>query len=393
MRLALAQARRGLGLASPNPAVGAALVKSGRVVGVGFTQPAGGPHAEVVALRAAGRLARGATLYVTLEPCCHYGRTPPCTEAIVAAGVRRVVVGMRDPFPLVNGKGIRRLKRAGMAVELWLKQDGKNLRTETSGLRRAATSKDELAHEIRQLNQPFIKAVTTGLPYVTLKAAVSLDGKIATRTGDSKWITGSAARADARLERSLCDAVVVGAGTVAADDPELAAHGRQRNKKLLRVIIDGRLSSDLKKEVFRDENVFVACTEAAPLVRRRAYSRAGVEWHSFGKKIVAILALLKFLYKEKNIQSLYVEGGAGVHGAFYDAVLRGQKNGRPHLSNGRVIDKVIFYIATKIIGGRDAVAAVRGRGVLALDMVKPLANVSIEPFGPDVKVSGYFNFY
>jgi diaminohydroxyphosphoribosylaminopyrimidine deaminase/5-amino-6-(5-phosphoribosylamino)uracil reductase len=244
----------------------------------------------------------------------------------------------------------------------------------------------------------------TGLPYVVLKAAVSLDGKIATRTGESKWITGDAARDDARLERSLCDAVIVGAGTVAADDPELAPHGKFKKKKLLRVIIDGELSSDVKKKVFRDNNVLVACADSASkkhverfkknkikIATAEAGSRhTGGKIKSFGKERVSIQKLLEYLGK-RGVQKVFVEGGAGVHGAFYDEAMR--KTQDTNSKKQTIVDEMIFYIAPKIIGGKNAVAAIGGEGVKRLSDVLELKDVKTEPVGNDLKVRGIVNWY
>lgn len=369
---ALELAKKGIGFTSPNPGVGAVIVKNNNIIGEGWHKKAGGKHAEVVALKPLltspwqGRNFSGATMYVTLEPCCHWGKTPPCVEAIVKSGIKKVVVGMRDPFEKVNGKGIAFLRKHGIKVEL-------------------LNTKSVQYKEIRKLNQPFIKWSKTGLPYVILKAAVSMDGKIATRTGESKWITSEKAREDARLERSLCDAVVVGAATVLADNPELAAHGRFSakggsaggGKKLLRVIIDPLLTSDVKKKVFRDQHVFVACTDRAIAKNRRYFEKVSIEYTSFGKNKISIKKLLEYLGK-RNIQKVFVEGGAGVHGLFHDQ---------------RMIDEVIFYIAPKIIGGADALSAVGGEGIGKLPDAVELGDVGVSRVGEDVKVRGILRRY
>ncbi|OGH69694.1 MAG: riboflavin biosynthesis protein RibD [Candidatus Magasanikbacteria bacterium RIFCSPHIGHO2_02_FULL_51_14] len=368
MHRAYELARKGIGFTSPNPAVGAVIVKNGKIIGEGWHKKAGGKHAEVIALRQAqgklkkskGKGVKGSTLYVTLEPCCHFGQTPPCVDAIISSGIKKVVVGMKDPHKKVDGGGIRALRKAGIVVEL-------------------LNTKSVLAKEIRMLNQPFIKWAMTGFPYVVLKAAVSLDGKIATRTGESKWITGLEAREDARLERSLCDAVFVGAGTVHADNPELAAHGKFRQKKLLRVIIDGNLSTsrDFRKKVFRDEHVFVACADMATKKNQEKFRRAGIPFQSFGRDSVSVKKLLHYLGRH-NIQSVFVEGGAGIHGAFHDS---------------RMIDKVIFYIAPKIIGGIDSLSAVGGEGVKKMSEAAELKEVQVDRVGSDVKIVGQINVY
>ncbi len=362
-RLAIIEAKKAMGFVSPNPAVGAVIVRDGTIISVGHTQAPGKNHAEIEAIKHAGKKSEGADLYVTLEPCCITGRTGPCTDAIIEAGIKKVFIGMKDPNPKVNGGGIRRLKMASCSVEM-------------------LPAKSTLAQEIRMLNQPFIKSMTTGLPYIIMKVAVTLDGKIATRMGDSQWITGSKARVDARLERSLCDAVLVGAGTVAADNPELAPHGKFKNKKLLRVIIDGKLSSDVKKQIFRDKNVLVACSDAASAVRCLAYEKAGVIYKSFGKKEVNLRKLFEYLTTQ-NIRSVYVEGGAGVHGALHDAALQ----------NLQLMDKIIFYLAPKIIGGTESISAVGGKGLESVAKSLTLKDVLVQNFGIDIKISGLLNKY
>jgi diaminohydroxyphosphoribosylaminopyrimidine deaminase/5-amino-6-(5-phosphoribosylamino)uracil reductase len=355
---ALQVAKKGLGTTSPNPTVGAILVKNNNVIARGVTQIVGRNHAEIEAIKKAGSKARGSSLYVTLEPCCITGRTGPCTEAIIKAGIKNVFIGMKDPNPRINGRGARQLQKAGLKVFLLSKTSS-------------------LAIEIRSLNQPFIKAITTGAPYVTLKAGVSLDGKIATYAGNSQWITGELSRKDSRLERSMHDAVIVGAGTVAADDPELAPHGKYKDKKLLRVIIDGQLSSDIEKKVFRDSLVLVACATSAPIKRQKLFLKKGIPFKTFGTERVSIEDLLRYLGEQK-IRSVFVEGGAEIHGAFVDA---------------RQIDSVLWYIAPKIIGGRSAVSAVAGNGVAMLSDVIQIKNVSVKTFGNDLKVTGLVNFY
>lgn len=359
---AIELATKGEGFVSPNPCVGAVIVRGGRVVGEGWHRKFGGAHAEVEALRDAGSgAAVGVDMYVTLEPCCHHGKTGPCCEAIVEAGIEKVFVGMKDPFEKVCGRGIRYLRKHGVEVQV-------------------LPARSELARKMRELNQPFLKFCKTGLPYVTLKAGMSLDGKIATSGGESKWITGEAARKDARIERSKCDAVVVGAGTVAADDPELAACGKWRRKKLLRVVIDGRLQLDPRKyRVFRDENVVVACSGSASESARRRFADAGVEVCKFGTKRVSVERLLKYL-GERGVRHLFVEGGSEVHGSFYDAFLKG----------GKCVDRVLFYVAPRIIGGSEALPVVGGEGVRKLEEAFALKDFDVAKVGIDLRVCGRY---
>ena len=313
MAAALAQARRGEGHTHPNPAVGAVVVKGGRVVGRGFHERAGAPHAEVVALREAGRAAKGATLYSTLEPCNHHGRTPPCVDAVLAAGIRRVVVASFDPNPLVSGKGLRRLRRAGVVVTTRVLQP-----------------------ESDALNRPFFKYMRTGLPWVTLKAAVTLDGKLATVGGDSKWVTGEPARRQVHELRSRVDAVLVGAGTVEADDPQLTAR-IPGGRNPLRVVLDSQLRLSPRRRVFAPDALTVVAT-AAPGRSARAERLHGVgvdTWHlPAGEGGVALEPLLRRLAAAGQLHVL-VEGGAGVFTSFLRAGL---------------VDELQLYVAPRLLG-------------------------------------------
>ncbi|MGI9952345.1 bifunctional diaminohydroxyphosphoribosylaminopyrimidine deaminase/5-amino-6-(5-phosphoribosylamino)uracil reductase RibD [Moorellaceae bacterium AZ2] len=353
MRRALELARRGLGRTAPNPAVGAVIVQGGEIVGEGYHQKAGTPHAEVHALREAGERARGSTLYVTLEPCCHYGKTPPCTEAIIAAGIKKVVAAMVDPNPKVAGRGIRRLREAGLEVEVGL-----------------------LEKEARRLNEAFIKYITTGLPWVTLKMALTLDGKIATRTRASRWITGEASRLKAHELRNTHDAILVGIGTILADDPELTTR-LPGGRDPVRVILDSRLRLPLNARVVNLKSsapTLVATTEEAPRERREELARAGVEVVVLpsveGK--VSWPALLENL-AQRQITSILVEGGAEVNGS---ALARG------------VVDRVVAFIAPKIFGGREAPGAVAGPGVSRPEEAWKLEEVEVEPSGEDILITG-----
>jgi diaminohydroxyphosphoribosylaminopyrimidine deaminase/5-amino-6-(5-phosphoribosylamino)uracil reductase len=294
--------------------VGAVIVKGRKVIATGFHARAGTPHAEAIALAAAGERARGATLYSTLEPCDHQGRTPPCTEAIIARGVARVVFGSNDPNPLVNGKGLRRLRKAGVVVE--------------GGVLKAATD---------ALNKPFFKSVTTGLPFVTLKAGITLDGKLATASGESKWITSEAAREAAHRLRNRVDAVIVGAGTVLADDPRLTTR-LEGGRTPVRVVLDATLSSPSKSQLFdvKAGRVIVATTALLTSRKARALLSRGVEVWSF--PAVAGLVPLETLLRRLDAEGLLhvlVEGGASTHAAF--------------LAQG-LADEVLLYVAPKLFG-------------------------------------------
>jgi diaminohydroxyphosphoribosylaminopyrimidine deaminase/5-amino-6-(5-phosphoribosylamino)uracil reductase len=258
MRAALALARRGLGNAWPNPAVGCVLVKEGRVIGRGWTQPGGRPHAETEALRRAGDAARGATAYVTLEPCSHHGRTPPCCEALAEAGIARVVMAMRDPDPRVNGRGLAMLRGAGIAVE--------------EGL---------LEAEARALNAGFFRRIQAGMPVVTLKLASTLDGRIATASGESRWITGEAARREVHALRARHDAILVGSGTVLADDPDLTCRipGMER-VPMLRVVADARLRTPPSARLVQSAGaapVLVMTAPGHPPVAQAPFIAAGAD--------------------------------------------------------------------------------------------------------------------
>jgi diaminohydroxyphosphoribosylaminopyrimidine deaminase/5-amino-6-(5-phosphoribosylamino)uracil reductase len=326
MRRALRLAQRGRGRTSPNPLVGAVLTRGGRVIGEGWHRQAGGPHAEILALRRAN--ARGATLYVTLEPCSSWGRTPPCADAIIAAGVRRVVVAAADPNPKHNRRGLRRLRAAGIRVEAGLLAD-------------AAT----------RLNDAFNKWIVTGLPLVTVKSAVSLDGKIATRSGDSQWISSRAARRYAHKLRAQTDAILVGAGTVLADNPSLTIRHGVRGRQPLRVIVDTRGRCPTSSTVFTDRHrhrTLVMTGRASDRRWREQLARQGVAVAVLPARAghLDMRRALQWLGKQ-GITNLLVEGGGGLPGALFDA---------------RLVDKVAFFFAPLIIGGRNAVTAVQGDG-------------------------------
>jgi diaminohydroxyphosphoribosylaminopyrimidine deaminase/5-amino-6-(5-phosphoribosylamino)uracil reductase len=325
MRRALRLAARADYRTSPNPMVGAVVLDgSERLAGEGFTSPwLGGPHAEVNALRAAGDRARAGTAYVTLEPCCHQGRTPPCTGALIESGVRRVVVAIRDPDPRVNGAGIAALEEAGIEV--------------TEGVESGPAAR---------LNVFYLKHRTTGRPFVTAKFAASLDGRIATRSGDSRWITGEQARAHAHRLRHKHDAILVGVNTVLADDPELSARFKGARQPL-KVILDSR-------------------GRTPPTAK----AMAGEHLVDGGRDLPGLLERLGGM----GIMSLLIEGGATVHGSFLDAGL---------------VDRVFAYVSPVVIGGTEAPAAVGGAGPAALKDAYRLGDVTTRRLGPDLVISGY----
>jgi diaminohydroxyphosphoribosylaminopyrimidine deaminase/5-amino-6-(5-phosphoribosylamino)uracil reductase len=355
MRLALMEARRALGTTSPNPAVGAVVVKDGQVIARGRTRPPPGPHAEVVALRRAGEVARGASLYVTLEPCCHHGRTPPCVEAILKAGVAAVHVAMLDPDARVNGGGVRVLREAGVAVTVG---DGEA--------------------EASRLLEAYVKHRRTGLPFVIAKFAATLDGRIAARSGDSRWVSGPAAREWAHRLRTKVDAIAVGSQTVLLDDPQLTARpgGRPARRQPLRVVLDSRGRLPLSARVLDPQApTLVATTAASPAEWREALARRGVEVLVLPQRggRVALPALLAELGR-RGVLSLLVEGGGVLLGAFFDE---------------RLVDKVHAVIAPLIVGAAEAPAAVAGRGADTMAQALRLSGVSTRRLGSDMLITGY----
>lgn len=356
MQRAIELAEKARGRTSPNPMVGAVIVKDGRVVGEGYHQRAGEAHAEIHALRQAGGAAQGATLYINLEPCCHYGRTPPCTKAIIAAGIKEVHMAMLDPNPLVNGRGRAELEAAGIV-----------------------TFVGEYEEEARQLNEAFVKYITTGRPFVTAKFAMSLDGKIATRTGDSRWITSEEARKEVHRLRDVTDAIVVGVNTVIADNPRLTTRLNKPDvHHPLRVIVDSRGRIPLTAKVLDPDlpgQTLVATTELMPKEKREQLLRRGIQELVLPDQggRVSLPHLLDAL-GEREITSLIVEGGGTLLASFFAADL---------------VDKVLAFIAPKIIGGREAPTPVGGEGVDSLADALQLERVMVEIVGDDVLISGY----
>lgn len=345
MKRALELAQKGEGFVAPNPCVGAVIVKNGKIIGEGWHKKAGTDHAEIVAIKSVKdkKALTGAEIYVTLEPCNHYGKTPPCTKAIIECGAKKVFIGIKDP---IHKGGILELKKHGIASEVL--DEG-----------------SELAKEISFMNRSFLKFAKTGLPYVIMKAGISLDGKIAAHRGHQGWITSKKSQADAKDERSRCDAVLVGSGTVKIDNPELGVSPKYKGKKLLRIIIDKKLESDTKATVFRDKNVFVACTDLASKKDELRFQRAGINFKSFGKNRVRVPALLKYL-PSLGIQILFVEGGSKVFISFRD-----------------YSDELLLYIAPKVIGEKDSVSMFGERGLNPLSLVRKDCGVFI---GKDRKV-------
>ena len=329
MEEALALAAKGVGLTSPNPAVGAVLVRDGAIVGRGFHTYLGVTHAEVTALNEAGDRARGATLYVTLEPCCHTGRTGPCSEALIAAGVSRVVTAMEDPNPIVGGNGHRRLRDAGIAVDLM----------------------PEFAAKAASMNEAFVHFMRTKLPLVTVKSAVTLDGKIAAPEDNGGWITSETARKHVQTLRHQSDAIVTGIGTVVSDDCRLTDRsGLERSRPLLRIVLDSQLRLPPTSKMVEGANhdLLVVTTSAAPAARRKILEERGVEILALnGRDGRTDLRGLLSVLAERKCLSLMVEAGSKVNWAFFET---------------GVADKIYFYYAPKILGGLQSLPVAGGAG-------------------------------
>jgi diaminohydroxyphosphoribosylaminopyrimidine deaminase / 5-amino-6-(5-phosphoribosylamino)uracil reductase len=358
MMSALCLAAKGRGTTSPNPMVGAIVVNAGRVVGQGYHRRPGLPHAEALALRRAGARARGGTLYVTLEPCCHLKkRTAPCVPAIVRSGVRRVVIAQRDPNPSVDGRGVAALRRAGLAV--------------TIGPGRP---------EAEALNRAYSHWVRTKRPFVILKAGMTLDGQIATSSGEAKWITSDSSRREVHRLRAEVDAVLVGVGTVRSDNPSLTARvgarlARLARRQPLRVIVDSGLRIPVTANVLRDGGgTIVATTAAAPAARRRALQRRHVELLVLPRTqgLVSLRRLLETLGK-RGITSLLVEGGAEINAA---------------MLRGRLVQHVRLYLAPSLLGGSDAKGMIGGKSPRRLAAALKLHHLRTRSLGGDIVVEG-----
>ncbi|MBX7218467.1 MAG: bifunctional diaminohydroxyphosphoribosylaminopyrimidine deaminase/5-amino-6-(5-phosphoribosylamino)uracil reductase RibD [Blastocatellia bacterium] len=367
---ALALAAQGLGQVSPNPMVGAVIVKDGEIVGRGFHRFLDRRHAEVVAIEEAGARARGATMYTNLEPCSHFGRTPPCTEAIINAGIVRVVSAMRDPNPKVLGRGFEQLRGAGIEVSVGLGEK-----------------------ESLKLNEVFVTYFAKSRPFVHLKTAMSLDGRIATRTGDTQWITGEPARQAVQELRHRYDAILVGIVTALADNPALTYRGNlTRHKPLIRIILDSKLRLPLHSRLAQTTAeapvwVFTAADQPEiPLDERKSEKREQLEKLGVrvidvptmpnpesGEPRIDLRAVLTELAADK-VTSVMVEGGAEVAGSFLTA---------------KLIDKATFFIAPVLIGGRAAISALGGDGFATLNDAPRLLNVEVKHVGRDVMITGY----
>ena len=355
MQRAIELARNTLGTASPNPSVGAVIVNDGTVVGEGWTQPVGGPHAEIVALERAGDAARGATIYTTLEPCCHFGRTPPCTTALLNAGIAEVRTAVLDPDPRVNGEGIAAMERAGIKVSLGL-----------------------CAEDATQVLESYVHRTTTGLPFVIAKFAMSLDGKIATSSGESQWISGETARRHAHALRKSADAVMVGIGTALADDPQLTARDESNaplERQPLRVVVDstGRVSPASK--LFSTPGSVLVATSVMDDSTEQALQSIGAEvvrlpGNNGRVDVGALMAILV----ERGVNSVLLEGGGTLIASLVEQGL---------------VSKVEAIVAPMLIGGRDALSPVEGDGFGRLQDALRLENITVGRLGDDIHIIGY----
>jgi diaminohydroxyphosphoribosylaminopyrimidine deaminase/5-amino-6-(5-phosphoribosylamino)uracil reductase len=356
LEMAYALAEKAKGWASPNPYVGALVVRSGEIVGWGYHEKPGKPHAEIIALERAGRLARGSTLYVTLEPCVHWGRTPPCIDAVLAASPGRVVISSPDPNPIVFNKGIKRLRDAGIDISVGL-----------------------LKERNAVLNEAYIKFITRGAPFVTLKAAVSLDGRVATRTGDSCWISSPETRAYVHLLRGEQDAIMVGINTLLRDDPRLTVrHPHWKGKKITRIVLDSRLRFPLRSRILstlEKGEILVFASREAPPKKKAALKNRGVEvivasGSPRGIKLREVLPRLG----ERGIAGLLVEGGSRLLTSFIEE---------------RLADKLFLTISPRLIGGERAPSFLEGRGIGRVREALKLRRLATFPIGTDIIMEGY----
>lgn len=349
MKLALELAKTTKGQTAPNPAVGAVLVNNGEIVGVGTHLKAGEAHAEIHAIDMAGKKAQKATLYVTLEPCSHFGKTPPCVEKIIQANIKRVVIATLDPNPSVAGTGVQKLKEAGIDVEVGICE-----------------------MEARKINEDFFHYITKKRPYVTVKTAMTIDGKIATSTGESKWITSEEARRDVHRYRHLHDAILVGIGTILKDNPKLTTRLPEGGKHPIRIVLDSRLRTPLDAFVIQDHSVptWIVVNRSADEEKKQQFKRFEhvklIEMDDV-KNLHQLMDILGRL----EITSLFVEGGANVNNSFLQA---------------KLIDQFIFYIAPKVFGGSDTPTCFEGKGIERLKDAMELNIESVETVGNDLKI-------
>ncbi len=354
MQKAVKLSLKGKGKVSPNPMVGAVIVQKGEMIAQGWHKKCGGDHAEIMAIKKAGTAVKGATLYVTLEPCAHQGRTPPCVDAVIASGFKRVVIGAKDPNPLTKGKSIRKLKAKGIKVDVGLLQE-----------------------EILRINEVFVKYIEKKIPFFAAKIAQTLDGKIATSIGQSQWITAEDTRKYARKIRDQYDAILVGINTVLKDDPRLSAS--HKSKKIKKIVMDTTLMISRKARLFNDTDpgdCILVTTKRASLAKRSVFENLGA--HVLVAPIlkngrIDMIWMAKELAKEE-ISSILIEGGANVIGS----ALKHQ-----------LVDKMYFYIAPKIIGDKQALDSIVGLDIFNLKKAMALENIKINKLNKDIMVEGY----
>jgi len=353
MNSAMKLALKARGKTSPNPLVGALVVGNGKILGKGYHEKAGSAHAEIVALDEAGRKAKGATLYVTLEPCVHFGRTPPCVDRIIKSGIKEVIVGMIDPNPLNNGRGINILKQNKIKIKLGFLED-----------------------ELRKMNEVFIKYITKRMPFVAVKVAQSLDGRIATKTGDSKWITSDKSRAFAHHIRQNYDAIMVGVNTILRDNPRLNAWFSKKHPT--KIIVDSQLSTPEDANIFSRNDKVIIVT----LPPRSGQETENRKILSLKAKILEVKEKagqinLKDMMKklaQLEITNILVEGGGTLIGSLFDEGL---------------VDKILFFISPKIIGGKEAMGSVMGRGISRIDSAIKIRDIQLRRMGEDFLIEGY----
>lgn len=353
MRLAMQLAKKGKGKTSPNPMVGALVVKNNRIIGKGYHEKAGTDHAEVMALDEAAKSAKGSTLYVTLEPCAHFGKTPPCVDRIIKSQVKEVIVGMIDPNPLNNGRGVAILRRHKIKVKVGFLED-----------------------ELSKINEAFIKYITKRMPLLTVKVAQSLDGKVATKTGDSKWITSDKSRAFAHRIRQDYDAIMVGVNTILRDNPKLDAWFSA--KQPIRIVVDSQLSTPEDANIFsKNSSVIIVTLTAKPGQetenRKILEQKAKILEVKEKSGQINLKDMMKKLAR-MEITSILVEGGGTLIGSLFDDAL---------------VDKVLFFISPKIIGGKEAISSVMGKGISRIDKAIRLKDVQLKRMGEDFLVQAY----
>lgn len=359
MKIAINLALKAEGETSPNPLVGAVIVKNNKIISSGYHQKAGLPHAEIIALEKAKEKAKGAKLYLNLEPCCHFGRTPPCVYAILESGIKEVIIGAIDPNPMINGRSVRLLRGHGIKVKTGI-----------------------LEKECLDINQVFIKYISKKMSYVTIKVAQSLDGRIATKTGQSKWITSLGAREYAHNLRRFSDAILVGINTVLKDNPLLNPKIEITNKKFFKVVIDPELKISTNAKIFSKQSIgdiLIAASNKVLENKKRMLEKRGAKVLTFApqKGRIPLKKLLRALAK-LEISNILVEGGGETVGKFFDE---------------KLVDKVLFFIAPTIIGGKDALGSVMGEGITKIKQAIQLKNWRIKKIGRDLLIEGYVHRY